>query len=276
MQSLKLPQIMTPANPIVNAEFHHQRFVIQRGRVGGIWIILAGLMVGPALITSILFTVGGLVSPVFAPASQLIDLSAGDMPAWLWLAIMNVAMYPVVTLVTFGLSANSVRREKNGNTWDNLRLTGLNPQQIVIGKWWASVRALNGDHAMLVIMRLGVAALFVMTLNDMIASPFGIPASWTILPLLLVITLLYGLLDASLTAALGITGAMVDVGGPVVPFILFSFRAVTALGALFLWIGTLFVVPAGIGLTIALSIGGFLGYALVIWAVLRVAQQLVG
>lgn len=266
---------MTPANPVVDAEFHHQRFVIRRGRVGGIWIILAGLMVAPALLASILFTFGGLLLPIIEPARDLVELSAGDFPAWLWLAIMNLAMYPVVTLVTFALSANSIRREKQGKTWDNLRLTGLNPQQIVIGKWWASVRALNGDHAMLVVMRLGIAALFVMTLNDMIASPFGLPPAWTILPILIVFTICYGFLDASLTAALGIAGAMVDIGGPIVPFTLFAVRVTTAFGALLLWIGTLFVIPAGIGLVILLSVGGFIGYALVIWMVLRVAQQLV-
>ena len=84
------------------------------------------------------------------------------MPAWLWLSIMTVAMYPVVTLITFALSANSVRREKTGHTWDYLRLTELDPQQIVIGKWWASLRALNGDHGMVMVLRLGVSVVFLL------------------------------------------------------------------------------------------------------------------
>ena len=50
--------------------------------------------------------------------------------------------------------------------------------------------------------------------------------------LLLAITAMYSFLDAGLTAALGIAGAMVDIGGPVVPFILFATRVLTAIGAL--------------------------------------------
>jgi hypothetical protein len=276
MQSLKLPRILTPANPIVNAEFHHQRFVIQRGRVGFIWIILAGVMVLPALLISLAYIIGAFLSPIFPQASEVVSLALGAMPSALWLAIMTVAMYPVVTLVTFGLSANSVRREKTGHTWDHLRLTELNPQQIVIGKWWASLRALNGDHGMVMVLRFGFSAAFVMVLHDMIITPFGLPAEWTILPLLLIITAIFSFLDAGLTAALGIVGAMVDVGGPTVPFILFVARVFTAVAALGLWLGTLFVIPMGILFITLISVFGFISYALVIALTLRVAQKLVG
>jgi hypothetical protein len=127
MQTLKLPQILTPSNPIVDAEFYHQRFVIQRGRVGLIWAILAGVMVLPALLISLAFTIGTLFSPIFPQASDVVSLAFGSMPSALWLAIMTVAMYPVVTLVTFGLSTNSDRWEKSGHTWDHLRLIELKP-----------------------------------------------------------------------------------------------------------------------------------------------------
>lgn len=277
MQSLKIPAILTPANPIVNAEFRHQRFVIRRGRVGWIWIILAGVMVAPALLISVGFTIAGLLLPVYPSAREIFTLSAGFMPAWLWLAIMMVAMYPVVTLITFGLSANSVRREKTGNTWDNLRLSRLHPKQIVIGKWWASLRALNGDHGMVTILRFGVSATAFMALSEVqfIPSPFGLPVEWTVLPILLIITLIYSVLDAGLSAALGIAGAMVDIGGPTIPFMLFSVRVGTAFVALLLWIFTLFTMPLGIGHIIIVSCLGFVGYGLVTYLVLRVAQQLV-
>lgn len=276
MQSIKMPQILTPANPVVDAEFHHQRFVIQRGRVGLIWIILAGVMVLPALLISLGYTIAAFLSPIVPQASDILSLSAGTMPSALWLAIMTVAMYPVVMLVTFGLSANSVRREKSGHTWDYLRLTELDAQQIVIGKWWASLRALNGDHGMVMVLRFGFSAAFVMFLSDMIITPFGLPAEWTLLPLLLIITAIYGFLDAGLTAALGIVGAMIDVGGPTFPFILFSVRVFTALVALGLWLGTLFIIPMGILFVLLLSVLGFVSYALVIGLILRVAQHLVG
>jgi len=276
MLSIKLPQILTPANPIVDAEFHHQRFVLERGRVGMIWIILAGVMVLPALLISLAYTIAAFVSPVVPQANDILLLAAGAMPSWLWLAIMTVAMYPVVTLVTFGLSANSVRREKSGHTWDHLRLTELDPQQIVIGKWWASLRALNGDHGMVMVLRFGFSAAFVMVLRDMIITPFGLPAEWTILPLLLIITAIYSFLDAGLTAALGIVGAMVDIGGPTIPFILFVVRVFTAIMALGLWFGTLFIIPMGLLFMLLITGLGFLGYGLVIGLTLRVAQYLVG
>jgi len=275
MQVIKLPTVMTPANPIVDAEFHHQRFVIQRGRVGGIWIALAGIMVVPALLISILYTLGTLASPLIPSAVNVIDLSLGAMTSWLWLGIMIVAMYPVVTLITFALAANSIRREKTNNTWDNLRLTGLSPQQIIVGKWWASLRALNGDHAMLIIMRFGVAGAFIMLFRDMTLTPFGLPSAWTVFPILIVITVLYGLFDASLTAALGITGATVDVGGPIVPFMLFSVRVISAVVGLVLWFLTLFAIPGGLLIIFLLTAIGFIGYAMVTWLVLRVAQHLV-
>lgn len=275
MQHIKLPSVMTPANPIVNAEFHHQRFVIQRGRVGGIWIALAGIMVVPAILISIAYTVAAFVHPLVPSAIDVLNVALGTMTSWIWLGIMLVAMYPVVTLITFALAANSIRREKSNNTWDNLRLTGLTPRQIVVGKWWASLRALNGDHGMLIVMRFGVAAAAVMIYSDMTITPFGVPSAWTILPILLSLTILYGLLDAGLTAALGIAGATVDVGGPIVPFTLFSVRVITAVAALAFWFLTLFVIPSGLLIIFLLTGIGFIGYALVTWLVLVVAQHLV-
>ena len=276
MQTIKLPQILTPANPVVNAEFRHQRFIIQRGRVGWIWIILAGVMVLPALLIALAYTLAGLLLPVVESAAQVMDLAAGTMPSWLWLGIMTVAMYPVVTLITFALAANSVRREKSGFTWDYLRLTQLDPEQIVIGKWWASLRALNGDHGMVMILRLGMSAAFVIEfsqINLISSEPFTI---WGFMILLSAITALYSFLDAGLTAALGITGAMVDIGGPIVPFLLFSTRVFTAFVAFLLWIATLFAMQIGIGFVLLLTILGCVGYMLVIWLVLRIAQRLVG
>ena len=145
----------------------------------------------------------------------------------------------------------------------------------MIGKWWASLRALNGDHGMVMILRFGFSAAFVMLFSDMIITPLGLPAEWTVLPLLLIITAIYGFLDAGLTAALGIVGAMVDVGGPTIPFILFAVRVLTAVMALMLWFGILFIIPMGMAFMLFLSMLGFVVYGLVIGLILRVAQQLV-
>ena len=39
-------------------------------------------------------------------------------------------------------SANSVARERQGNNWDTLVLTGIDASRITWGKWWATVRYL--------------------------------------------------------------------------------------------------------------------------------------
>src|SRR5688572_20979241 len=61
-------------NPVVRAEFHHQRFVIARGRVGSIWIFLAALLILPSLLMSIAFV--GITSIVVI--QRLVDICAID------------------------------------------------------------------------------------------------------------------------------------------------------------------------------------------------------
>ena len=144
-------------NPVYLAEFKHQRFVIERGRTSRIWILLALIMLIPALLFSLAQVVVGLIGPTSLQAQAVVSFGGGI--GSVFIIVMNMAMYPVVTLITIGLAANSIQREKSGHTWDNLLLTNISSGQIITGKWWASLRALNGDVVMVMILRMGLVSL---------------------------------------------------------------------------------------------------------------------
>lgn len=144
--------IHSTANPVLRAELRHQRHVISTSRAGRVWIGLALVLLVPAAIATLIYLVVALIGTQVPPPYIPIGLLAGV------LIIMNIALYIVVTLMTMGLAANSISREQTGKTWDTLLLTTLNVRQIIWGKWWATLRALWGDHALLGWLRLGLVA----------------------------------------------------------------------------------------------------------------------
>lgn len=226
-------------NPVLNAEFRYQRFVIDRSRVGRIWILLAALMVVPSLIISIGYSVGvlfSLIPPVtWSSLPQSIHWSLT-----LLLFVVNISMYTVVTLVTMGLSNGSIRREKTNHTWSLLRLTPVNNRRIVFGKWWASLWALNGDHGMVIFLRVGLLAVFIgvflpsrHALNDMTA-PYTLYFMVTA-----ILVLIHGALDAGLSAILGVAGALPNESlGVVGTFATMVTRLLLAIGVA-VWFGLL-------------------------------------
>lgn len=281
-------------NPIIRAEFHHQRFVIRNGRVGTLWIALAAALVIPALILSVVFTAAGLAALFIPDALNIIpyvDNSNVFVLVFGLLLTMMVAMYAVVTLVTLGLSSNSISREKQGNTWDNLRLTDIGAARIVLGKWWASLRALNGDIVMMTVIRVGFVALYLTSLAPaldileaasngtvsalvFVRSAEYLPA----LPVFILLTLVYGALDAGLTAALGIISALPDdAAGSVIGSMAMALRLITAISAAAWFLLSLETLRTGdIGQVLVLSVIGVGAYITLTLAALWAARQLVG
>ena len=135
------------SNPVLSSEFRYQRFVIERSRSGRFWIFLAILLVAPSLLISLVYSTG-LLSNLFPVVEWHQIPDTWHLNMLYVLIVANVSMYAVVTLVTIGLSSSSIRREKVKHTWSLLRLTNVSSTEIVLGKWWASIRALNGDQAM--------------------------------------------------------------------------------------------------------------------------------
>src|SRR5687767_6730300 len=148
-------------HPVAQAELKYQWHIIETGRSGTLWIILAYLLLIPAGVISLLFFAGGLLNQIIPgglhPLPDEAAALLGGISATLLVA-MNLAMYFVLTMITMALAANSISREKRGKTWDSLVLTGVEADQIVWGKWWATLAALWSDHAAAALLRPGIVA----------------------------------------------------------------------------------------------------------------------
>lgn len=155
------------------------------------------------------------------------------------LIVVNISMYTVVTLVTIALSNQSVRREKVQHTWALLRMSAVRNHEIVIGKWWAGLWSLNGDHAMVLWVRVGLLALylaiFLPAYHQINGDP---PAAYTLYFVATVpLILLQGFLDAALSTILGVLGAIPNAAWQTVAsFTTMLLRLVTAIMVgLWLW-----------------------------------------
>lgn len=202
--------VLTQQNPVVRSEFRYQRFVIERGRNGRIWIFLAILLIAPSIIFSIGYSVGLLFN--LFPVVNWYDIPrTWHLNILLMLVVVNVSMYVVVTLVTIALANSSIGREKSKHTWALLRLTDINTGQIVVGKWWASLRALNGDHGMVIFLRVGLLAIalaiFIPSQHALADTTAPYRLYFLVMMPLIVI---HGLLDAALSVSLGLAGAIPD------------------------------------------------------------------
>jgi ABC-type transport system involved in multi-copper enzyme maturation permease subunit len=269
-------------NPIAQSEVHYQRFVIERGRSGRFWILLAVLLVVPSMLASVYYSVLALAMP-FVPSivTQTRDSiqSVGDFTGNLLvvlLVVMTIAMYSVVTLVSLGLASNSISREKNGKTWDNLRLTDVGARRIVWGKWWATLRAMLGDHIMVGVVRVGLQAWVVLIAVALdYATPMG---GMLIFVSLLLFTLWYTALDTGLTAAFGILSALPNEAmGFLVGIGVLVGRGVctlVALGWMYATLHVMLTIDGGLGWVMTLV--GSVVYIGVIAVVLHLAQDVVG
>lgn len=189
---------------------------MENTRAGTVWIWLAYLLIYPAVAIALVVYLGALASQIL-PGSILFIPDASNL-VWVTLGTldviaMNIALYVVVTLVTLGLSANSIAREKQGKTWDALLLTGVDARHLVWGKWWATVRTLWKDYALVGMLRLGMVAwLIAATSSEFFFRPFlpGLSAGMAYLLVGGLVAVLYTVLDAMLTAALGLVAALAD------------------------------------------------------------------
>ncbi|RMG77712.1 MAG: hypothetical protein D6711_00890 [Chloroflexi bacterium] len=194
-------------NIISQAEFRHQRYVIQNSRSGWAWVGLAMLMLLPALFASVMMFVSvlfglGWGQYLIEPQGSL--LGGVFQVASIALMTMNIALYIVVTLITLGLSYNSIAREHTNRTWDILLLTHVDAPTLIVGKWWGSLRSLSGDHLMLFILRVGVVAQFIdgNTLN----LSAGERGAYLVGMMLLLAA--FTVVDTALTVVLGVAAAL--------------------------------------------------------------------
>lgn len=258
-------------NPIARAEFRHQRHVINTSRSGGVWILLAALMLVPSMLY-------GLV--LFGAALLSIDLPTVDPETtfgtivsilWVFMFVMNIALYGVVILITLGLSARSITREKDGRTWDALVLTNVSARLLVWGKWWASLRALWGDHLMVVLLRFGLLGSIML---GYVGSLPETPLPWGlayVLPMALLV-IAYTAVDAGFTAAMGVCIPLMNLPGSVTGAIAFSVR-VFMIVVLAIHAGVIIFAVFWDGMTfLAIGLIGLLIYLALTVGMLRLAE----
>jgi len=271
--------MLSTQHPVAQAELKYQWHIIETGRAGTLWIVMACVLLVPAGIASLVFFAGGLLNQ-FIPGGlhPLPDDTAallGSLGATLLVA-MNLAMYLVLTMITLALASNSISREKRGKTWDNLLLTGVDARQIVWGKWWATLAALWGDHAAAALLRLGIVAWGVAVLGGEALYQPIIPFLPTMLSYLVAGALLlvgYAVVDAALTAALGLLIPLTRFDNAAAFVIVFATRLVLTLIP--------FLVPGLVFTQLENHFAAFyvgfwtlflIGLALLTWGVLRLAQ----
>ena len=270
-------------NTIARAEFRHQRYVIKTSRSGTLWIVLAVVMLFPGLLMALVLFASALVDrpPYFTQEPVRLFLghteTSGDYVAMIGvvaMVTMNVALYLVVILITLALSAHSIAREKLNRTWDVLLLTNVDAREMVRGKWWASVKGLNGDHAMVGLLRLGLVGFLIgVSASKLPPAPLGLPTGIAyVLPLGLVVVA-FTTIDAAFTAALGIAGALSNFPGAVTTALIFTVRLFgIALAIVFFWVLVEMMFDGGPYLLVAL--GGLGGFMAMTWLTLVMAQKI--
>ncbi|GAB4511505.1 MAG: hypothetical protein OHK0046_09680 [Anaerolineae bacterium] len=261
-------------NIIARAEFRHQRYLIETSRSPSGWIALAVVMLVPALLTSvILFGVGALgldVRPFFAPTGTW----HGNLAriGGFALLTMNIALYLVVLLITLGLASNSITREHRSKNWDILLLTNVNARQLVWGKWWASLQALWGDHVIVALLRLGlVGAVIAFHENRLPPGVLGLSPELTHLISITAIMLVFTLLDAAFSTAMGVAIPLSNWSSAVVGAVVFALRAFTLFLALW-FANEIRLALINDGPYLLIAIGGLVGFAGATWLALVIAQ----
>lgn len=248
-------------NPILKAELHHQRYVMEKSRTGRMWILLAVILLLPAGLTSVVLFIRGLLGQPI-PGLPLVIGQPFDLIAagQVILLVMNIALTVVVMLVSYALATNSITREKRNRTWDSLILTNVSARSLVLGKWIASLKALDGDHIMIGMLRLGMVAWIVAGFQDrMLANTLPVQVHLILITILVV---LFTIIDAMFNTALGIGLVMGDLPDGVSTALFFLLRGlgIIYIGWLFVQIiGRLFAQPgASYFLPGLLGLGGYL------------------
>jgi ABC-type transport system involved in multi-copper enzyme maturation permease subunit len=201
---MELNWVWLSKNLIAQAEFRHQRFIIETNRSNPMVIVLATIILMPGILLSIIAFVLALFN---LKAVAQWDFLNQPIPSlimrgfFLSNVVMNIALYFVLMLIGIALAYNSISREYSRKTWDVLCMTNVSARYVVLGKWWASFVALWGDHMMLVILRVGLACL------ALLLAPENNTHFLIVLSVALILVV-FTLVDVGFTIALAIASAL--------------------------------------------------------------------
>jgi hypothetical protein len=201
------------ASPIISSEVRH----VERGQ--RIHRRLSNLL-NRALWYALLLT--SLSMTLFCVLLAAVDLSQYDhQPGERYLNItyilgvlLGITFYIHfrVQVETLGMAADAIAREKRGNTWESLLLTGIGARPLIIGKWWAVVRLMWRDYIRLGLLRIGCTiGIGALLLTEPRIGFFQLseqPDSWAALRMLLAAVLVMAVTMVNLlfTAAAGVLG----------------------------------------------------------------------
>lgn len=267
---------LTQDNPIVRSEFRYQRFVIERGRNGRIWIFLAFLLIAPSLLASIGYTIGLMLN--LFPVMDWYNMNGSwHLTILMLLIVVNVSMYVVVTLISIALANSSIAREKSKHTWSLLRLTDIDTDRIVLGKWWASLQALNGDHSMVIVLRVGLLAIALAIFIPSYHALEDITAPYRLYFLIMTpLIIIHGLLDASVSVSLGLWGAIPnDAMQTVASFAVMLTRLLLSLAVGWWFWNVLLLIQSNFVHAIYLTLAGIVATIILLILSLFVSQWLV-
>lgn len=195
-------------NPVMRAELaHQQRAMLRRGgRALRVLFVLA-LLVSAALVVGkpLLPQIAALLNETIFYIEEAHRGLLSTLTALL-AALLFVQHLLWVSQAAQQASA-TISREKQARTWESLVLTGIDARQIIIGKWWATLRIMWDQHHTGLLLR-GLAVVWLclpntdgITFSREVNSP-------TAVVLAAVVALLYPLLNVSVAVATGVLSSL--------------------------------------------------------------------
>jgi hypothetical protein len=145
------------ANPVAHAEL---RYLQRTGSSEPTWprALKLGVYQIALFAALVCFGFGLGVAPGLPHAtySAYRTLAGWLLTPLLLLASFTLFTHFAVVFRALTMAAGSISREKRNGTWENLLLTEVNARQLVLGKWWAVVRATWRDFVLLAALRAGL------------------------------------------------------------------------------------------------------------------------
>jgi ABC-type Na+ efflux pump permease subunit len=200
--------ILFSHNPVMRAELaHQQRAMLRRsGRALRVLFLLA-LVVSAALVFG---------APLLPQVAHLLNESIfyveeAHRGLLSTLTALLAALVFVQHLLWVSQAAQqasaTIAREKQARTWESLLLTGIDARQIIVGKWWATLRIMWDQHHKGLLLRVLTVVWLSLPNVDGIAFSRE-ETSPVALALVAVVALLYPLLNVSVAAATGVLASL--------------------------------------------------------------------
>ncbi len=212
MASFQLPPAFFPENAITRAELIYQQRSAKPARRWRRWLnaISKGLIIGIVFILVTMLLVASLTERDPTPIIKLLGVAPP-------LLILFTLFYDLSLIFqTISLAANSISREREGQTWEMLVLTGINARQIVRGKWWATVQRQFPRYLLLGFIRAGASVAMGVSI---LASSYYYTSNYDVRmqlphPLSILISVFLGVLltvaNLGFSAACGVMGSVVS------------------------------------------------------------------